>query len=87
MRALQDSRSTYPDTLVSDAENGFRIRDDKELDVSALGCLQKVFLHFVSVGERQVQALAPSEEVRIVRDRISLGTACSACREDWTKHA
>lgn len=68
----QGSLDSYPHALVADSQNLLSIGTDDEVYLSAFSLLQEVCFHGVLGGERQVEALAPAEEMRIVRNRFRL---------------
>lgn len=63
---------TYPNSLVTDAKNGFTIGADDEINIATLCLLKIVFLHGFLVLKGKIQTLSLPEQMRIIRDRVSL---------------
>lgn len=76
------SLDTYPHALVADSQNLLGIGTDNEVYLSAFSLFQEVCFHGVLSGERQVEALAPAEEMRIVRNRFRLSDTLAASLTD-----
>lgn len=74
----QGSLDSYPHALVADSQNLLGVGTDNEVYLSAFSLLQEVCFHRVLGGERQVEALAPAEEMRIVRNRFRLSDILAA---------
>ena len=63
---------THPDALITDPQNCLRVAAHEELDIPPTRLLQEILFHRVFIRVRQVQALAPPEQVRVVRDGVAL---------------
>jgi hypothetical protein len=72
LSSVMSRNKTHADSLIADSEDGLAVGDDNEINVLALGLLEKICFHRGLVGEGQVQALCASEEMRVVGDRFGL---------------